>query len=184
MRKKYLINLETFDGKLQPFTMSDGLRTCRKDSGKSKAVPATAMPYLSVVANTCDEEIAKTEGEIIADECIDESADLLLAPDINIKNRLSAAEISSVFPKAVSFGCSGERLYRGRAESRRGRKLKAFLPNFLLMQNHCFISTKAGNTNMPNINDFSLSAILRKACHVKETVWTTHNGKLFRQTES
>lgn len=90
--KEHSMSLETLDGKLPSITMSDGphgLRTFRKDeNGKSKAVPATAMPSLTVIANSWNKEAAKTDGGVLGDECIDNGIDLLLAPGVNIKRSL------------------------------------------------------------------------------------------------
>ena len=87
--KKGTMRTEDFNGKLPFLTMSDGphgLRTFRKDeNGKSHAVLATAMPSLGVVANTWDRGVAKLDGETIADECVQNSIDVLLAPGVNIK---------------------------------------------------------------------------------------------------
>lgn len=87
--KEHTMNIEHFDGKLPKITMSDGphgLRCVRRDeNGKSHAVLATAMPSLGVVANTWNRDLAKLDGEVIADECVENSIDLLLAPGVNIK---------------------------------------------------------------------------------------------------
>ena len=87
--KEHTMNIEYFDGKLPKITMSDGphgLRCVRCDeNGKSHAVPATAMPSLGVIANAWNCDLAKLDGEVIADECVENSIDLLLAPGVNIK---------------------------------------------------------------------------------------------------
>lgn len=46
---------------------------------------ATAMPNFCVLANTWDVELAYLDGQTIADECIENDADVLLAPGVNIK---------------------------------------------------------------------------------------------------
>lgn len=103
--KEHTMNIEHFDGKLPKITMSDGphgLRCVRRDeNGKSHAVLATAMPSLGVVANTWNRDLAKLDGEVIADECVENSIDLLLAPGVNIKKIRSAEEISSIFRKIL-----------------------------------------------------------------------------------
>lgn len=87
--KEHTMNIEHFDGKLPKITMSDGphgLRCVRRDeNGKSHAVLATAMPSLGVIANSWNRDLAKLDGEVIADECVENSIDLLLAPGVNIK---------------------------------------------------------------------------------------------------
>lgn len=81
--KEHSMSLETLDGKLPSITMSDGphgLRTFRKDeNGKSKAVPATAMPSLTVIANSWNKEAAKTDGGVLGDECIDNGIPMKLS---------------------------------------------------------------------------------------------------------
>ena len=78
--------LSNANGKLPDVFLSDGphgLRMYDFEQGKTK--PATAMPNLSVLANTWDTELAFLDGATIADECLQEGADVLLAPGVNIK---------------------------------------------------------------------------------------------------
>ncbi len=73
------------NGKLPSVFMSDGphgLRTMGEDGHTKKA---TAMPNLSAVANSWDEELAYLDGSTIADDCIESNVDILLAPGVNIK---------------------------------------------------------------------------------------------------
>ncbi len=78
-------NLETANGKLKPVIMQDGPSGVRKIFGNNQKEPATAMPTLSVVANTWNVELAKLDGATIADECVEKSVDVILAPGVNIK---------------------------------------------------------------------------------------------------
>ena len=86
-------NLSTANGKLPEVTLTDGPNGLRRaryemENGKVKNKiyeTATAMPTLSVLANTWNRELAYLDGETIADECIEYGRDVLLAPGVNIK---------------------------------------------------------------------------------------------------
>ena len=82
------------NGKVPRFFMADGpngLRKINEDTDfvgsgvESNTVKATAMPSLSTVANTWDTELAYLDSATIADECIENKVDVLLAPGVNIK---------------------------------------------------------------------------------------------------
>ena len=82
------------DGKLPSLYLCDGPSGLRKvaekrdENGKyigSYTIPATAMPSLSSVSYTWSRELARLDGAIIADECVEHGADVLLAPGVNIK---------------------------------------------------------------------------------------------------
>ena len=81
--------LETANGKLPEIFLSDGPNGLRmheiKDGAAGPIKPATAMPNLSLVASTWDPELAYLDGATIADDCIENGADVLLAPGVNIK---------------------------------------------------------------------------------------------------
>ncbi len=78
-------NLSTANGKLKSVIMQDGPSGVRKIYGDNLREDATAMPTLSVVANTWNVELARLDGATIADECIEKNVDVLLAPGVNIK---------------------------------------------------------------------------------------------------
>ncbi len=73
------------NGKLRQVFMSDGPNGLRMQNADGSTKKATAMPNLSVVAQTWDEELAYLDGETIANDCIDNGADVLLAPGVNVK---------------------------------------------------------------------------------------------------
>lgn len=80
-------HLETANGKLPKIRLADGphgLRV-RDKTDESRFVPVTAFPCLSVLANTWDLELAYLQGNTIADDCIENGADVLLAPGVNMK---------------------------------------------------------------------------------------------------
>lgn len=71
-------------GKLKSVFMSDGPSGLRKEEN-GKELFATAMPTLSVLANTWNRELAYLDGKTLGDECNEYNVDVLLAPGINIK---------------------------------------------------------------------------------------------------
>lgn len=76
----------TADGKLPEVFMADGPHGLRKmDEKCGTTQPATAMPNLHMLANGWDEELAYLEGATIADDCIENGVDVLLAPGVNMK---------------------------------------------------------------------------------------------------
>ncbi len=77
-------NMDTANGKLRATLMQDGPSGVRKITDDSRE-PATAMPTLSVVANTWNLELAKLDGATIGDECAEKEVDIILAPGVNIK---------------------------------------------------------------------------------------------------
>ncbi|MBE5750853.1 MAG: glycosyl hydrolase [Clostridiales bacterium] len=82
--------LETANGKLPSVWLSDGPNGLRKrvkneETGELTTVKATAMPNIHLIANTWDPELAYLDGATIADECLENDVDVLLAPGVNIK---------------------------------------------------------------------------------------------------
>ena len=80
--------LANANGKLPDVFLSDGPHGLRMHDINEKDLPtkkATAMPNLHMVANTWDVELAYLDGQTIADDCIENGADVLLAPGVNIK---------------------------------------------------------------------------------------------------
>lgn len=71
-------------GKVPSVFMADGPHGLNKFEN-GKFLPATAMPSLCVLANTWDVDLAEEMGSAIADECIENNVDVLLAPGVNIK---------------------------------------------------------------------------------------------------
>jgi beta-glucosidase len=80
--------LSNANGKLPDVFLSDGphgLRMHDITKEGTPTIPATAMPTLSLVSYGWDPELAYLDGKTIADECILNGADVLLAPGVNIK---------------------------------------------------------------------------------------------------
>lgn len=79
-------HLSNANGKLKQVAVADGPNGLRKvDDFNNNQVPATAMPSLATVANTWNKELSFLQGETIADECVKNDIDVLLAPGANIK---------------------------------------------------------------------------------------------------
>ena len=76
---------DTANGKLPQLHLSDGPNGLRKEDLNGKIVKATSMPAISVLANTWSEEMAYLDGATIADDCIENDVDVLLAPGVNMK---------------------------------------------------------------------------------------------------
>ena len=75
--------------KLDKFNMADGPCGLRKvshwEDGTAVHHRSTCYASPSVLANSWDKELVKTASRAMADDCIDENVDMLLAPGINIK---------------------------------------------------------------------------------------------------
>lgn len=80
---------EDFGGKLPSVCVSDGpvgLRAERfNEKGEKYTVPSVAYPSTQSLANTWSRECAREMGECLADDCIGQGVDILLAPGVNIK---------------------------------------------------------------------------------------------------
>ena len=81
---------EDFNGKLPAVFVADGPHGLRKvedtsvQSGNTTH-KNTAYPTLSFLANTWNRNLANLMGSSIADDCIENKVDILLAPGVNIK---------------------------------------------------------------------------------------------------
>ena len=78
-------NVNDFDGKLPSVRFSDGPHGLNMIDENGNRKKATIMPSLVVLANTWNLQLARLQGETIADECIENGTDVLLAPGVNIK---------------------------------------------------------------------------------------------------
>lgn len=66
-------------------TMCDGPHGLRKDLDGTGAVPATCFPPAATLASSWDPALARTVGDALAEECLQEGVSLVLGPAINIK---------------------------------------------------------------------------------------------------
>ncbi len=73
------------NGKLPQIFVSDGPNGLQMFDSDGNRKSATAMPALSLVAQTWDKELAYLDGETIANDAVEKGADILLAPGVNIK---------------------------------------------------------------------------------------------------
>lgn len=73
------------NGKLKEVFMLDGPNGLRMMTDDGQTKKATAMPNISIIANSWSKEAARLAGETIADDCIEKGADILLAPGVNMK---------------------------------------------------------------------------------------------------
>ena len=79
-----------YPGKINQLKMSDGPCGLRKVShdggeGKQESFKAVAMPAPSVLSNTWNREVVKEVASGIADDCIEQDVDVLLAVGVNLK---------------------------------------------------------------------------------------------------
>lgn len=76
-------------GKLPRVCVSDGPVGLRKEiryeDGRVEIVPAVSYPGIESLANTWSTECARMMGDALADDCIENDVDILLAPGVNIK---------------------------------------------------------------------------------------------------
>ena len=78
----------SLNGKLPQVCVSDGPVGLRKEivaDGKTETVPATAYPAIHCLANSWNRACARAMGDALADDCIENDVDILLAPGVNIK---------------------------------------------------------------------------------------------------
>ena len=82
-------NTEDIDGKVPSLSVSDGPVGVRKvaadENGKQYDLPSVAYPAIQCLANSWSEELARSMGEVLADDCLEKQVDILLAPGVNIK---------------------------------------------------------------------------------------------------
>lgn len=137
-------SINDLNGKLPAFTMADGPSGLRKiekfeksdligvtyDANGNYTVPATAMPTLSVVANTWDESLCFLDGSTIADDCIEHDVDMLLAPGVNIKrNTLNGRNFEYFSEDPFLAGKMGRAFIEGVQSKGVGTSLKHFVAN-------------------------------------------------------
>ena len=132
------------NGKIPSVFMADGPHGLRKIEfeksekntqnlgivGVSYTRYATAMPNLSVLSNTWNEDLAYLDGATIADECIDADVDMLLAPGVNIKRNVLNGRNFEYFSEDPFIAGKMARAYiEGVQDKGVGTSLKHFLGN-------------------------------------------------------
>lgn len=122
--------LTTANGKLPEVFLSDGPHGLRMMDDDGSTRPATSMPTLSVVASTWDTEMARLQGSTIADDCIENGADVLLAPGVNIKRTPLCGRNFEYFSEDPYLsGHMGKAFIEGVQKKGIGTSLKHFFAN-------------------------------------------------------
>ena len=79
----------SLNGKLPQVSVSDGPVGLRKElryeDGRVETIPSVSYPSVQSLANSWSREGARAMGEALADDCIENDVDILLAPGVNIK---------------------------------------------------------------------------------------------------
>lgn len=122
------------DGKLYEVIMSDGPLGLRKcvlgEDGKYHDLPSVAYPSTQVLAQTWNTDLAYKTGSCLADDCIDNNVDVLLAPGVNIKRSPMCGRNFEYFSEdPVVAGTLAERYIRGLQDKHVGTALKHFCAN-------------------------------------------------------
>ncbi len=121
---------ENANGKLREVFMQDGPSGVRKFNDCRILEPATAMPTLSVVANTWNTELAKLDGKVIADECVEKEVDVILAPGVNIKRTPLCGRNFEYFSEDPYLaGVMGREFIKGVQEKGVGTSIKHYCAN-------------------------------------------------------
>lgn len=125
--------LSTANEKLPNVFLSDGpngLRMYDLTKEDCPIIPSTAMPTLSLVSYGWDEELAYLDGATIADECIKNGADVLLAPGVNIKRTpLCGRNFEYLSEDPLLAGVLGKAYIEGVQDKGVGTSLKHYCAN-------------------------------------------------------
>lgn len=122
----------TYDanGKLPVLHLSDGPNGLRKMNEKWETIKATAMPTISTIANTWSTECAYLNGSTIADDCIDNNVDVLLAPGVNIKRTPLCGRNFEYFSEdPLLAGTLAKAYILGLQDKKIGTSLKHYIAN-------------------------------------------------------
>ena len=127
---------EDFGGRLYEVTVSDGplgLRTpVRNEKGEWTDKPAVAYPSTQILSQTWRTEYAYETGKMLADDCMENGVDVLLAPGVNIKrNPLCGRNFEYVSEDPYLAGVFGREYIRGLQDKHVGATLKHFCCNNL-----------------------------------------------------
>ena len=125
---------EDFDGKIYKVKVSDGPVGLRMpvcdENGKWYDKPSVAYPSTQVLSQTWDEKLAYETGERIADDCIENGVDVLLAPGLNIKrNPLCGRNFEYVSEDPYLAGVFGREYVKGIQAHHVGATIKHFCAN-------------------------------------------------------
>lgn len=122
--------INDLNGKLQSVYLADGPNGLRKTDAEEKPIKATAMPSVSVLANSWDKELAYLNGQTIADDCIENDVDVLLAPGVNIKRTpLNGRNFEYFSEDPFVAGTMAQAYINGVQDSGVGTSLKHYCAN-------------------------------------------------------
>ena len=122
----------TYDanGKLPVLHLSDGPNGLRKVDENDQTVKPTAMPNISTLANSWNKECAYLDGSTIADDCIDNNVDVLLAPGVNMKRTPLCGRNFEYFSEDPFLaGTLAKEYIQGVQDKKVGTSLKHYLAN-------------------------------------------------------
>ncbi len=126
---------ESLNSKLRQVFVSDGPSGLRMMGDPSQEYgnttkTATAMPTLSMIANTWNTDMAFLDGETIADDCVEKGADILLAPGVNIKRTpLNGRNFEYFSEDPFLAGTMAKSFIQGVQSKGVGTSLKHYLAN-------------------------------------------------------
>lgn len=121
---------EDLNGKIPQVFMSDGPSGLRKMNDDDSTVKATSMPTIGALANSWSRDLFKLDSGVIADECIENNVDILLAPGVNIKRTpLNGRNFEYVAEDPYLAGELAAYYVNGLQEKGIGASLKHFCAN-------------------------------------------------------
>lgn len=121
---------EDLGGKIPQIFMSDGPSGLRKINDDGSTVKATAMPTIGSLANSWNKDLFKLNSSVIADECIENNVDILLAPGVNIKRTpLNGRNFEYVSEDPYLAGELASYYIKGLQDKGVGASLKHFCAN-------------------------------------------------------
>ena len=125
---------DDLNGKVYCIKVSDGPIGVRSQElnaeGKYTTIPSTAIPSTQVLSQTWNKNLVYRTGEILADECIERNADVLLAPGINVKRLPTCGRNFEYFSEDPYLsGIFGKEFIKGVQDHHVGTSLKHFCLN-------------------------------------------------------
>ena len=141
-------------GKVYPFVVSDGPAGVRHPSNVNATgdeIPSICYPFGQSLANTWNLEIARKIGNAIANDCIEQNVDILLAPGVNIKRLPICGRNFEYFSEdPLLAGLMGREYIRGVEEKHVGTSLKHFCCNNVEYSRH-WISSEVDERTLHEI---------------------------------
>lgn len=127
-------NTEDFGGRIYKAKVSDGpvgLRMpVQNEKGEWYDKPSVAYPSIQVLSQTWERDLAYKTGECIADDCIDNGVDVILAPGLNIKrNPLCGRNFEYVSEDPYLAGVMGKEYVKGVQDHHVGTTIKHYCAN-------------------------------------------------------